>query len=300
MIKVSASFRPCTKTAEIVDAASGDQIGLCCRFEIMHLYSEFEYAQTLSNMGSPIKVSGVDVPLLSTVDQDGDYVTSVYPYSVFETRTAFMNTSIALASLMDTSGWIILEEGDSEWLRSGTPSVENLMRFKTHYGVNFERSWKNFATNHVRNIRRAEDVVDLCTLDIKRDFNDMYSVYHERMKKLQVPRTHQFLPVHLKSLGQRSQVLCIGGRQNGVLVAFQVWISHASNAYLHMSAANESGIKSRSLFLLTVESLAILSQRVRTANLGGNAGQLDNPSSGLARFKRGFANRLGASYAFKF
>jgi hypothetical protein len=90
-------------------------------------------------------------------------------------------------------------------------------------------------------------------------------------------------------------VTTIGAWVGDDLVSAHIWARDDDCVHSHLAASSELGYATGAAYAVNHASIAHFSN-ARVINLGGNAGRLDDPNDGLARFKAGFADGTAQSY----
>ena len=79
-------------------------------------------------------------------------------------------------------------------------------------------------------------------------------------------------------------------------VSMAVWYRHGDAAHLHLAASDDVGYASGAAYAVMAASLEHLGPAVRVVDLGGVAGEVDDLSNGLARFKAGWSTRTSVAH----
>ncbi|MCE9634684.1 MAG: GNAT family N-acetyltransferase [Planctomycetes bacterium] len=86
-------------------------------------------------------------------------------------------------------------------------------------------------------------------------------------------------------------------RLGGETVAAALWYAGDSRASYHLAASNDAGYRCGAAYPLMRRALADLAaEGVTLAGLGGAAGLADDPSDGLAKFKRGWSTSTQTAF----
>ncbi len=165
--------------------------------------------------------------------------------------------------------------------------------YKTHYIIELDKyRTQEIDKNHLRNLRKAERKVTVCResdptacLD---EWNRLYALLIQRHGINGVARfSSDSFQRQLKVPGLR----IYSARYHGQIVGMVLFYIMEDIVYYHLGAYDETGYAHQASF--TVFNRAIedfTAQGLMFLDLGSGAGLKDNPSDGLARFKRGWSN----------
>jgi hypothetical protein len=170
--------------------------------------------------------------------------------------------------------------------------------FKEHYVVDLGRDVEEFAhPHHRRNARRAlrEVSVEECA-DPPQLLDDWAALYGTLVERHGVRGIAAFSRA---SFAKQLRVPgCVAFRAvlKGETVGMLLWYVQGGVAYYHLGAYSERGYEARASFALFRRAVDEFARRgLRWLNLGGGAGAGD-ASSGLSRFKQGWATGTRTAY----
>lgn len=170
--------------------------------------------------------------------------------------------------------------------------------FKEHYVVDLERDVEQFAhPHHRRNARRALREIEVEECDApSRLLDDWAALYATLVARHDVRGVAAFSRESFA--GQLRVPGCVAFRASlgGETVGMLLWYAQGEVAYYHLGAYSERGYEARASFALFSRAIAEFARRgLRWLCLGGGAGASD-ASSGLGRFKSGWATGTRTAY----
>jgi len=162
--------------------------------------------------------------------------------------------------------------------------------FKTHYLIDRTESSPRLSRTHRRWVRKALQECEVSRLQLLDSLGEWERLYGATIERHRITGLQKFSPAYFATLAKMPQVEAIGAKVNGELVAMALWVRDPETVYYHLGASEARGYESQAMygiFALALEHFA----EARTIHLGGAAGLSGDEDDGLARFKRGFANR---------
>lgn len=170
--------------------------------------------------------------------------------------------------------------------------------FKEHWVVNLERHPEDFVcAHHRRNARKGRRSVKVEVCQRPREFLDDWTRLYDALIQRHGIRgltafSKQSFTLQLETPG----IVALRAAHNGKTVGLLLWFVQEEVAYYHLGAFDPDGYALRASFALFWEAIEhFRAKGLRWLSLGGAAGLRDG-ESGLARFKRGWAN--GSRSAF--
>jgi hypothetical protein len=106
---------------------------------------------------------------------------------------------------------------------------------------------------------------------------------------------HAFGHAAHEAFGALQGMVAYGAFLDDELVACHVFATDGRIAHSHLAASSEAGYRVGAAYAVLDAALADLADHEAVC-LGGSAGTADDPSDGLARFKRGFAASATTSW----
>ena len=161
--------------------------------------------------------------------------------------------------------------------------------FKTHYLVDRARGHFAPSKHHRAEIRRAQR---RCCIELVRLTDHLPAwtqLYDGLMERHAVAGVAAFREAYFVALSSEPRMTTLVAYVGDEIGAMAIWFEHAGVANNHLGASNALGYANGASYALYDAAIAHFSQAA-VFNLGGGAGARDDPSDGLAVFKRGFAN----------
>ncbi|MDB5499947.1 MAG: hypothetical protein JWP28_3978 [Phenylobacterium sp.] len=161
--------------------------------------------------------------------------------------------------------------------------------FKIHYLV--DRAAGDYAPSkhHRAEIRRAQR---RCRVELVRLTDHLPAwtqLYDGLVERHTITGVTAFREAYFTALSREPRMTALAAYVGNEISAMTIWFEHAGVAYNHLGASNALGYANGANYALYDAAIAHFSQAA-ILNLGGGAGSRDDPSDGLAVFKRGFAN----------
>jgi hypothetical protein len=262
-----------------------------------HPYATIEYGDTLRHLGEAIFIPewGTSVVRRQIGAEYHDAI-GAYPITVFKPEPDLSGGLERLARLGCVSVVLVLDDCWRPGLAELQASFDFVRTFKLHYLHDRTRSPFRFSKNHGVKIRRAMRAVSVERFDLAARLDEWSEIYEGLVTRLGLSNTmHAFPRDHYKALAQLSGTVAVGAFAGGRLLSCHVWVCYDGHAMSHLVASNEEGYAMRAAYAVNAASIDLLSE-YQILNFGGGAGTVKDQSSGLERFKRGFANATASSY----
>jgi len=161
--------------------------------------------------------------------------------------------------------------------------------FKTHFLIDRRQGAVLVSRHHRYEIRRAARGCTARKVALADHLKAWTSLYGELVERHAITGIQRFSEGYFAALAALPAVTAYAAFLEERIVAMSLWLRHGEHAYSHLSAADDAGYRLSATYLLYAEAIADLGD-CRWLDLGGTAGSEDDEESGLARFKRGFAN----------
>ena len=262
-----------------------------------HPYSTMEFGESLSHIGEPIYVPEWGTSVLRRNCGKGYHdAVGTYPITVFKSNCDLTGGLDCLEGLGLVSVVLVLDDTLRPELSELERAFDFARSFKMHYIYDRAISAMQYSRNHRDKVRRAARVVHVEQFDLAERLDEWISLYESLVARLSLANTmHAFPRSHHEALAKLPGTVAIGGFADGSLVSAHVWVCHGNHAMSHLVASNEAGYARRASYAVNAASIELLG-KYRILNFGGSAGSASDGASGLARFKRGFANTTAPSY----
>ncbi len=171
--------------------------------------------------------------------------------------------------------------------------------FKTHYMVDLSYPLDSFVSKvHRKNARRSLEIIDVeICLQPAQYLNDWIRLYDNLIGKHNIKGINAFSPKCFEAqLNIPGMVMFLGRRKREIVGATLVLIQDQV-AHFHLSAYTAEGYNIRASYGTHWKALVYGYEKgIRYFNLGGAAGIKEDPSNGLAEFKRGWSNERRTVY----
>ena len=161
--------------------------------------------------------------------------------------------------------------------------------FKTHYVVDRAAGPYAPSKHHRAEIRRAQRRCRVEIVSLADHLGDWTRLYDGLVERRAISGVAAFHEAYFVALSRETRMIALAAYVDEEISAMAIWFEHAGIAYNHLGASNALGYASGANYALYDAAIAHFSQAAKL-NLGGGAGLRDDPSDGLAFFKRGFAN----------
>lgn len=257
-------------------------------------YLHPRYASSLREIGAPRHLPMSDGWILERTIQGSDARDGMGTYPIFccrawdaldhDLRDA-AGDLVALSLVTDPFG-----EQDRHRLLTLFPDL--VAPFKTHYILDLSADFEAARDpHHRRNERRGLAVVsvehvvppDACA----QEWAALYSVL---VAKHQIRGFAAFSPSTLSAQLQVPGAVVFAGRIDGAIVGIAVWYIQDAVAYYHLAAYTDAGYENRASYALFSRAIQFFAEGgLHWVDLGGVAGAVDDGSTGLARFNRGWS-----------
>ena len=166
--------------------------------------------------------------------------------------------------------------------------------FKTHYL--FDRSLPpHISATHRRWLRAAQRQCRVDRVDLRGVLPHWEQLYAGLIEQHGIAGIQAFSHTYFTALAEMPEVAAFAAFQNERIVAIALWMQHEDCAYYHLGASTLEGYDTRAMYGIFAAVFDSL-RNVRIFHFGGGAGVNPDEGSGLAQFKRGFANREVPAY----
>ena len=257
-------------------------------------YAHPAYAASLAEVGEPRHLPTSGAWVLERRIEGSPHRDAMGCYPLFtcvdwtrlgDDLAAIGSDLVALSAVTDP-----LSQPDADILAPVFPHL--LKPFKCHYVVDLD-DWtaSRLDAHHRRNVRQALDNLSIELVENPAACADEWvALYQMLIEK------HHIGGVAAFSEGSLRQQLAVPGAvafkatRDGATVGMTIWYVQGEVGYYHLAAYTDSGYTFRASYGLFSRALDDFKQRgLRSVSLGGAAGLVDDPTNGLARFKRGWA-----------
>jgi len=171
--------------------------------------------------------------------------------------------------------------------------------FKTHYVVDLSHPLQSFVGKvHRKNAHKSLEIMDVeVCWQPAQYLDDWISLYDDLISRHDIKGINTFSPKCFEIQLNIPGMVMFLGRREGEIVGATLVLIHDQVAHFHLSAYTSEGYRIRASYGTHWKALVNdYEQGIRYFNLGGTAGIKENPSDGLAEFKRGWSNEQRIVY----
>lgn len=253
-------------------------------------YGRRSYAESLA--GDRDRVAPLwdgHVLLRSVPGGDGIDAASPYPMGGFDAQTDPGAGVEAMRAVGAVSLSVVADPfnpPDPAWMAR---HADVYRRLKTHYVLDRDAGPFAPSKHHRYEIRRARRQVTVDRVDLAEVMPRWEHLYGHLSDRHEIAAGSRLGARHFAALAADPQALVLAARVAGEIVAMSIWLSDGEVAHNHLGASSEAGYAAGAGYALYAAAIEALPD-CRVLDLGGAPGLTDDPSHGLARFKRGFAN----------
>ncbi|MEQ8587823.1 MAG: GNAT family N-acetyltransferase [Thalassobaculaceae bacterium] len=259
-------------------------------------YGRRAYVESLlGSGGSTAPLWGGHVMLRAMPDGAGMDAASAYPMGGFASAADPAEGLERLRSLGAVSLSIVADPLNTPDPPALARVADVHRRLKTHYVLDRAVGPFTPSKHHRAEIRRAQRQVTVDTVRLGDVMDDWRALYGGLIERHGIGEGARLDDRHFAALAADPQALVLAARQGEGVVAMSIWLSDGHVAHNHLGASAEAGYRAGAGYALYAAAIEALSD-CRIIDLGGMPGLTDDPSHGLARFKRGFANAERATW----
>ena len=250
-----------------------------------HPYSRRAYAQSLSHLGEAFDVPEWHTHVLrrSLPSGESDWA-GCYPVAILGGGADLPAGALRLKREGGVSVTLV-----SQQLAALADIADVARPFKRHYIHDNRLGPPSFSRHHRYEIRRASEKVDIQIIQLVDYMPQWMALYGALADRHGLDSTAMFPEQAFQQLAELEGLTAIGAFVGAALVSCHLWIGDGRSVYSHLAASNEEGYGRNASYAIYDAALQHFKD-ADTINFGGGAGVVDDPESGLARFKRGFAN----------
>ncbi len=263
---------------------------------MIHPYATESYANIFSNMvGTPIAVPEWRSWVLRRPIGDGAVydATGGYPVAAID-RAADIAGGIARLRRLDLVSVVFVAD---PFLRPPLEALENgldvVRPFKAHYLHDNSLGPPRYSKHHRHALRQAGATVR--RIDLAANLSAWIALYRDLVARRRITGPAAFSDTAFRRLAALPGLTCFGAYAGDRLVACHLWLDDGRRAHSHLAASNSQGYANGAAYLLYDAAIRHFTH-VETIDFGGAAGFRDDRDNGLARFKRGFSNRVETAY----
>lgn len=262
-----------------------------------HPYASEAYARGLAHAGAPLSVPEwggyvLTRPIPGVERQDA---VGAYPVAALAPDADLAG---GLARLAETGLLSVVLVVDDR-LRPSLAAMEGAFglfrRFKSHFVYDRTLGTLAYDKHHRYEIRRAGGRVETREIALGDHLPAWRALYEELSARHGLGGVHAFPDPHHEMLAAMPGLRTFGAFMEGVLVSAHLFVTHDGYAFSHLAASSPEGYRNGAAYAVNALAVEALSD-CNAINFGGGAGAADDPADGLVRFKKGFSNRIAASW----
>lgn len=263
----------------------------------LHPYATRTYAEGLPHVGEPVDVPEWGTQLLARAVPNGGRRDATGPYPL--TPIAADADLAAGLERLKTEGLVSAVLVTDDRLRPDLTALEatfdRVRRFKSHFVYDRMLGPLEYAKHHRYEVRRAHGRLRAEEIRLADHLAAWQALYGELAARHGLSGLHAFPPIHHETLAKMPGVRTFAAFLDGQLVAAHIFVVHEGYAVSHLAASAAEGYRNGAAYAVNDLAVTALTD-CEIINFGGGAGMDDDPSDGLVRFKKGFSNRIAASY----
>jgi hypothetical protein len=263
-----------------------------------HPYATRLYADSLRHWGSPLEVPEWDSWVLARpIGSCLKDAAGTYPIAILHNQVDLKGGLYRLSGHGLVSLVLVLDDFHRPPMAVLRRYFDHVQRYKTHYIYRPGKGPPIYSKRHRYQIRKATKILHVEVLELKRDLDAWALLYQNLIKRHRLVGLHAFPYQHYRALSRLHGVEAIGAWASGELVCCHVWINHDGRVHSHLMASSHTGYQLGAGYIVNDAALQHF-RHAESINFGGGAGLSDDPSDGLAKFKKIFSNDTANSYVF--
>ncbi len=264
-------------------------------------YMHPAYVQSLSESGTPKFLPQSGAWILERQIPGWDYVDAIGCYPIFVCQD-WSQLEIDLEDVRDTLlSLAVVTDPFGEYNKPDlSRCFPDLVRpFKQHFVVDLSRPSSTFIDSHHRRYacKALREVrVERCA-DPLSYLDDWTALYDTLIKRHLISGITAFSRDSFAKQLSVPGLVAFKAVNEGTTVGMLLWYLNGKVAYYHLGAYSARGYDLRASFALFSYAIEYFAQsELRSLNLGGEAGAENNATSGLTRFKQGWATGTRTAY----
>ena len=163
--------------------------------------------------------------------------------------------------------------------------------YKTHHVIDFRLGPTRPSRHHLRELRAVPSDVRAEIVPFPSSHaDDWVRLYGDLVRRHAVTGFADLPAGSLRAQLDVPGCVAVRAVRRDRCLSMALWYRNGEDAHLHLAASDEEGYGTGAAYAVMAASIEHLASEVQVADLGGVAGNADDPQDGLARFKRGWAN----------
>ena len=261
-----------------------------------HPYAAAEYAAGLGHVGAPLAVPEWGGHVLVREAPGGRRdATGTYPLAPLALDADLAGGLRRLRDAGLVSVVLVADDRLRPGLDALTGAFDVARRFKSHFVHDRRLGPPAYDKHHRYEIRRAGSRVEAREIALADHLAAWEALYGELTARHGLSGLHAFPYAHHATIAALPGARTFGAFIDGELVSAHIFATGDGYAMSHLAASSEAGYRSGAAYALNALALDALTD-CDLINFGGGAGADDDPADGLVRFKKGFSNRIAASW----
>ncbi len=175
------------------------------------------------------------------------------------------------------------------------PAFDFVRRFKSHVVHDRNLGPQAYDKHHRYEIRRAAGRVEAREIALADCLPAWEALYQDLIVRHGLSGLHAFPHAHHETLAGLPGIRTFGAFLDGELASAHVFATGDGYAMSHLAASSPQGYGNGAAYAVNALAIEALTD-CDLINFGGGAGVDDDPKDGLVRFKKGFSNRITASW----
>ena len=183
--------------------------------------------------------------------------------------------------------------GVTDVLQPNLPRLDDIFdytrSFKTHHLVDRSLNEPRYTKHHRYEVRRAQRTCETRVISLHAHLTAWKALYADLISRHAIGERQQFSDAYMEMLADSPDVTPIGAFVDEELVSAHLWVTGEDGVHSHLAASNPAGYRCGASYAVYDHAISHFTNHT-LIDLGGVASAEDATSSGLARFKKGFAN----------
>lgn len=210
-----------------------------------------------------------------------------------------LTSSDSLVAALEELGLVslVLVSDALEFMEAGSrplQSFEYTFPYKQHAIIDLDAPTR-ITKHHRREIRRASHLCSIRPIELKDYLNDWCELYAVLIARHQLTGLHRFSRSYFEELGKMVGVTTVGAFLRERLVGAHIWVRSQERVHSHLACFSPEGYRVGASYALHADASERFSD-AKLIDLGAVPDQAPRSTSGLERFKRGFANASSISW----
>ena len=254
-----------------------------------HPYGLKAYAAAFASTATPLclPASGTWVLERAIPGHDGADVAGCHPRTPLADHASLTADLDFLAARGDVSAVFAVDVFTHPGLDVLEKMFDIARPFKTHY-LRAPAPTLALGSHHRYMVKRARQACEVAFVPLTGHLDTWCALYATLADRRGISGAQAFSRTYFECLATLPGLATACAFDRGTPVAMHLWFEYQDKLYSHLAAASERGYALSAPY--AIHAFVCEHYRDRMIDLGGSAGNTDDPGGGLARFKRGFAS----------